>query len=148
LGESVGPEAWGVSMARILTFIANFMAFLWVEGKYKIVGSEVSTSNGGDSLLFVESTQLRMRFASDRTQLLLDLQPADTSVPSEWFSIDLIRRMFLGAREVSAVLDQSYAAFLQKYLDQIEERFSSENWPQTRSQLKALKVKRAKEMFG
>jgi hypothetical protein len=135
-------------MTRILAFMADFMAFLWAEGRYKIVGSEVSTSNGGDALLLVESTRLRMRFVSDRTQLLLDLQPVDTSVPSEWFSIDLIRRMFLGAREVSAVLDQSYAAFMQKYLDQIEERFSSENWPQTHSQLKMLKVKRAKEMFG
>jgi hypothetical protein len=135
-------------MTRILTFIANFMGFLWVEGKYKIVGSEVSTSNGGDALLLVESTRLRMRFVSDRTQLLLDLQSADTPLPGEWFSIDRIRRMFLGAREVSAVLDQSYAAFIEKYLDEIEEMFSSENWPQTRSQLKALKVKRAKEMFG
>jgi hypothetical protein len=135
-------------MTRILAFIVNFMAFLWVEGKYKIIGSEVSTSNGGDALLLVESTRLRMRFVSDRTQLLLDLQPADTSVPNEWFSIDLIRRMFLGAREVSAVLDQSYAAFLQKYLNEIEEKFSGENWPQTRSQLKTLKAKRAKELFG
>lgn len=135
-------------MTRILTFIVNYMGFLWSGARFKIIGSEVSTSNGGDALLLVESNRLRMRFVSDRTQLLLDVQPARTSVPNEWFSIDLIRRMILGAPELSAVLDESYAAFIKQYLNEIEERFSSEDWPQTHSQLQTLKVKRAKEMFG
>lgn len=135
-------------MTRILAFIVDYMGFLWSGARFKIVGSEVSTSNGGDALLLVESDLLRMRFVSDRTQLLLDLQPVGTSASKEWFSIDLVRRMFLGAREVSAVLDDSYAAFIQQYLGEIEESFSSENWPQTRSQLQTLKAKRAKEMFG
>jgi hypothetical protein len=135
-------------MTRILWFIASYMGFLWTGAKFKIVGSVVGTSNGGDALLFVESSHLRLRFASDRTQLLLDFQPFTTSAPDEWFSIDLIRRMLLGTRELSAVLDESYAAFMREHLDEIESRFSDENWAQTHSQLRALKVKRAKEMFG
>jgi hypothetical protein len=124
------------------------MGFLWSGAKFKIVGSEVSTSNGGDALLLVESDRLRLRFACDRTQLLLDIQPRGTSSPNEWFSIDLVRRLLLGTREVSAVLDESYAAFIRDHLEEIERRFSDGNWVETRSQLHALKVKRAKEMFG
>lgn len=124
------------------------MGFLWAGARFKIVGSEVSTSNGGDALLLVESDLLRMRFTCDRTQLLLDLQPADTSSRNEWFSIDLIRRLFLGTREESAVLDESYAEFIRDHLADIERAFSGESWPQTRSRLKELKVKRAKELFG
>lgn len=135
-------------MTRILSFIATYMGFLWAGARFKIVGSEVSTSNGGDALLLVESDLLRMRFTCDRTQLLLDLQPADTSSRHEWFSIDLIRRLFLGAREESAVLDEGYAEFIRDHLADIEQAFSGESWPETRSRLKELKVKRAKELFG
>ena len=135
-------------MTRILAFIVNYMGFLWSGARFRIVGSEVSTSNGGDALLLVESSQLRLRFVSDRTQLLLDFQPSETVNPNEWFSIDLIRRMILGNREFSAVLDESYVEFLQRNLDEIENRFSNENWPIPRSQLQALKKKRAEEMFG
>jgi hypothetical protein len=135
-------------MTKILAFIVSYMGFLWTGARFKIVGSEVSTSNGGDALLLVESRHLRLRFVCDRTQLLLDFQPTGTSAPNEWFSVDLIRRMLLGTRETSAVLDASYAAFLWEHLDEIERRFSDENSAETRRQLKELKVKRAKEMFG
>src|ERR1700722_9258077 len=116
-------------MTRILAFIVNYMGFLWSGARFRIVGSEVSTSNGGDALLLVESSQLRLRFVSDRTQLLLDFQPSETVNPNEWFSIDLIRRIILGNREFSALLDESYVEFLQRNLDEIENRFSNENWP-------------------
>jgi hypothetical protein len=135
-------------MTRILAFIANYMGFLWAGARFKIVGSEVATSNGGDALLLVESRDLRLRFVCDRTQLLLDLQPTRTQTPSEWFSIDLIRRVLLGKREDSALLDESYAVFLKEQLDEIERRFSDENWSETRPELQKLKLKRAKELFG
>ena len=135
-------------MTRILAFIASHMGFLWIGARFKIVGSEVSTSNGGDALLLVESNRLRLRFVCDRTQLLLDLQPSRTSAPNEWFSVDLIRRLFLGAPELSAILDESYAEFLHEHLDEIEQKFSDENWTETQSQLRGLKLKRAKELFG
>jgi hypothetical protein len=124
------------------------MGFLWTGARFKIVGSEVSTSNGGDAVLFVESSRMRLRFVCDRAQLLLDMQPSRTSVSEEWFSIDLIRRMLLGKRELSAVLNESYAEFIRDHLDEIESRFGDEEWPQTHAELKRLKVKRAKEMFG
>jgi hypothetical protein len=135
-------------MTRILGFIVDYMGFLWSGARFKIIGSEIANSNGGDALLLVESDRLRMRFVSDRTQLFLEFQPIGTPVPNEWFSIDLIRRMILGTRETSALLDESYAEFFHQHLDEIEERFSSENWTEVHSQLKALKVKRAKELFG
>lgn len=135
-------------MTQILLFIANHMGFLWAGGRFRIVDSEVTTSFGGDAFLIVESQQLRLRFVSDRAQLFLDLQPPNPDKPDDWYSIDLVRRLFLGQREESAVLDAAFANFLRENLQAVEERFSVENWSTTRDQLRKLKVKRAKEMFG
>lgn len=135
-------------MTRILAFIAAHMGFLWADARFRITGSVVGTSNGGDALLTVESDRLRLQFTCDRAQLLLDFQPAWTSSPGEWFSIDLIRRLLLGTRESSALLDESYAEFLHQHLDEIEDLFTEEKWADTRSRLKQLKVKRSKELFG
>jgi hypothetical protein len=79
-------------MTQILAFIATHMGFLWQGAHFRIVGSEVTTSNGGDAYLMVESDVLRMRFVRDRGQLLLDFQPSARGPSSSWFSVDLIRR--------------------------------------------------------
>jgi hypothetical protein len=135
-------------MTRILAFVASFMGFLWSGARFRITGSEVSTSNGGDALLLVESSGLRLRFTCDRTQLFLDLQSVAASGPREWYSIDLVRRLLLGQPEPSSLLDESFARFLGENLAEVERRLSAENWPETRPQLRALMAKRSKEMFG
>jgi hypothetical protein len=135
-------------MTLILAFIAAHMGFLWEGARYHIVGSEVTTYNGGDALLVVESDVLRLRFIRDRGQLFLDVQPAAESQEGTWFSIDLVRRLFLNHREMSAELDEGYAEFLRERLRVIEARFSASAWPDTFAQLKKLKIKRAKELFG
>ena len=124
------------------------MSFLWEGARFRITGSEVTTSNGGDAWLLVESDNLRLRFVCDRTQLFLDFQPVSRSSPNEWYSVDLIRRMLLGKRETSSFLDVSYATFIQEHLDEIDRRFSDECWGETRTALRGLKAKRSKETFG
>ncbi len=134
-------------MTQILVFVATYMGFLWEGARFRIVDSEVSTANGGDALMVVESAALRMRLIQDRGQLFLDLEPLMVG-KSEWYSIDLVRRLFLGRREESAVLDGSYAEFVRDYLGEIEERFGPKVWDSTREDLRKLKIQRSKEMFG
>ncbi len=133
-------------MTQILAFIAGYMEFLWVGARHRIVNSEVATSFGGDACLIVESKVLRLRFVSDRGQLFLDVQPVGEL--KDWYSIDLVRRLLTGRPEHSAALDQEYASFLRNQLDDIERRFSKEAWPRTQQELKTLKARRSKEMFG
>ncbi|MFI6267211.1 hypothetical protein [Micromonospora sp. NPDC051006] len=134
-------------MTQILAFIVTYMGFLWSDAHFKIVGSEVTLVNGGDALLVLESPTVRLRFVRDRGQLFLDFQPA-VEQGDEWYSVDLVRRLLLGKREYSAVLDESYAQFLASHLREVEERFDESRWEMTRKDLKELKVRRAKEMFG
>ncbi|MBO3746171.1 hypothetical protein J5X84_08865 [Streptosporangiaceae bacterium NEAU-GS5] len=134
-------------MTQILLFIAAYMDYLWKDARFRITGSEVSTSFG-NALLHVESENLRIRFVSDRGQLLLGFQPAGPAASKEWYSIDLVRRLFLHQREDSSVLDPSYARFLEENLAEVEARFTGERWPDTRADLKKLEAKRSKEMFG
>lgn len=133
-------------MTQILAFIASSMGFLWRGGRFCIVGSEVTEHNGGDALLLVESRRLRLRFVCDRRQLWLDLQPTATAQPEEWWSIDLVRRLLTGRRETSALLDESYAAFLAEHLDDVEARFSPGAWAGTRATLVELRAQRAREL--
>ena len=63
-------------MTQILAFIAAHMGYLWDRARFRIVGSEVTTSNGGDAFLLVESTNVRLRFVQDRRQLSLEFQSA------------------------------------------------------------------------
>ncbi|MET7283780.1 hypothetical protein ABZS29_36460 [Kribbella sp. NPDC005582] len=135
-------------MTLILAFIATHMGFLWDEARFRIAGSEVSTVNGGDALLVVESDVLRLQFVRDRGQLFLDFQPVSGGAASEWFSVDLLRRLMSGQPETSGLLDEGYAAFIGQNLDTIEGLFRTERWPETRAELKALEIKRAKELFG
>jgi hypothetical protein len=137
-----------MTVTLILEFIAAHMGFLWAGARYRITGSEVSTSNGGDALLLVESEELRLRFVRDRGQLFLDFQPSSSSANGEWFSIDLVRRLKTGQREETAELDEGYASFVHEHLQEIEHQFSAEGWPATSATLKKLKAKRAKELFG
>jgi hypothetical protein len=134
-------------VTQILAFIAAHMDFMWQRGRFRIVGSEARPSNGGDAWVLIESSRLRIRMLRDRSQLFLDLQPV-LAPETHWYSIDLVRRLFTGHQERSAVLDESFAAFLEDNLELIEELFDSTNWSDTRSRLKRIRVQRAKEMFG
>ena len=134
-------------MPQIPTFIAAHMGYLWDGARFRIIGSEVTEANGGDSTLLVESAVLRLRFVTDKTQLFLDIQPT-AGRAKDWYSVDLVRRLFLGEREPSAVLDASYADFIGERLDDIEARFDSERWPETQTEPQQLKAVRSKEMFG
>lgn len=135
-------------MTDILAFIAAHMSFLWDQARFHVTGSEVTSTNGGNAVLLVESDILRLRFVQDRGQLLLDFQPVWDETSREWYSVDLIRRLFVGMPETSGLLDEGYAAFIEKHLDAIEDRFRKAAWPTTRAELKRLEVQRAQEMFG
>lgn len=135
-------------MTTILSFIAVHMGFLWGDARFRITGSDVASSNGGDAFVMVESEALRLRFVRDRGQLLLDFQPVLAGDASEWFSVDLIRRLVLGTPESSGVLDEGYAAFLSGHISELEGRFNEEQWPRTRDELRRLKVLRSRELFG
>jgi hypothetical protein len=95
----------------------------------------------------VESTHLRLRFVQDRKQLSLELQSTlDTA--HEWYSVDLVRRLFLGQREASALLDESYARFVGEHLDEIDELFGPQRWLTTEADLQRIRRQRSKEMWG
>ena len=135
-------------MNQILAFLVDHMSFLWDGARSRITGSEVATSNGGDAYLVVESDRLRLRFVRDRGQLSLELQPSEANGSNDWYSVDLVRRLLLGRRETSGLLDASYASFVREQLAEIESCFSPERWETTRAELKRLARIRSREMFG
>jgi hypothetical protein len=98
--------------------------------------------------LVISSDRLRLRFALDRGQLLLDVQKVGEKGPYSWFDVSLLRRLLTGERLASAVLDAGYAEFLNVRLAEIETIFGDPAWPATKKKLKELERMRSKEMFG
>jgi hypothetical protein len=135
-------------MHEILEFVVKYCSFLWRGARYRIIDSAVSSSFGGDAYLTISSDEVRIRFVRDRGQLFLDLQPANPD-KREWYSIDLVRRLITGERLDSAELDAGYANFLRDSFAEIESRFADpERFPSTEAELRKLKRKRSREMFG
>ncbi|MGW2094390.1 hypothetical protein [Promicromonospora sukumoe] len=135
-------------MGQILEFVAAYMGYLWPEARFRITDSDVTKHNGNNSMLTIESDLLRLRLETDRRQLLLDFQPVHTDRPKDWYSVGIVRRFFRGTSEPSGLLDESFAAFVGEYLDDIEDHFSPARWEETRTALKELERKRSKEMWG
>lgn len=135
-------------MGQILEFVVAYMGYLWPEARFRITGSHVTTHSVNASTLTIESDLLRLRLETDRCQLFLDFQPVHTDRPKDWYSVDIVRRFYRGKPEPSGLLDESFAAFVGEYLDDIEDHFSPDRWEETRTALKELERKRSKEMWG
>lgn len=135
-------------VGEILKFIATYMDFLWRGARFQIGDSEVSTVNGGNAYLVVESQIVRMRFVVDRSQLLLEFQRRTEGQLKTWYDVDLVYRLIEGNRDGSGLLDEHYARFVGANLDSIEQRFAADEWPDTEAKLRELGTIRAREHFG
>lgn len=134
-------------MIRILEYLIRHCPFLLTSPAYRFVDSRVGESFGGDAYLVFESNSLRMRFVCDRGQLFLDFQSTSHPDDTDWFSVDVVRRLLEGAHSVSAELDAASAAFLEANLVEIEACFA-ERSDETVAELRRLERVRAKELFG
>lgn len=129
-------------------FLATRCAFLFRPGRFRFVDSAVDESFGGDAIVVLESAETRMRFTSDRSQLLMTFQPRDGK-PNEWFSLGLLRGVLLGDRGGSEVLDDDWAKFLEWSIDELESRFGDvERRETTIAELREQAKRRAKDLFG
>ena len=134
-------------MDQILRFIVNSMAFLWAGASFRIVDSQVSTVNGGDALLFVESSTLRLQFVRDRGQLVLLLQSAHAG-GDKWFDLGIVYRYIVGKDPQSGLLDEPLASFFEENLGVIENLMADDHWEAAYRDLTKMAVRRAKEHWG
>jgi hypothetical protein len=127
-------------MKEILEVLVRWFDFLWVDGRYRITGSVVSTSSGGDGDLEVASDALRLRFVRERGHVFLDFQVPWSPDKGEWYPVDLVRRLITGERQRSSELDEGYASFVRDSLPEIEARFATEEaFQETFAELKKLR---------
>jgi hypothetical protein len=123
------------------------MGFLWERARYRITSSSVSKSNGGSAILIVESEVLRLRFISDRRQLMLDMQPTFEAAPS-WCQADLVQRLLDNGGPRSGLLEESYAFWMKHHLSEIEDLFRRDAWEATYERVLAIQRVREREMWG
>jgi len=135
-------------MPEILLYLATRCAFLFAPEWYRIAGSMVDASFGGNAMVTLESSVLRLCITRDRGQLLMEFQPLEGK-KNEWFSPGLLRGLLEGERGGSEVLDDDWAHFLATALRDLEERLRDPvRREATLDGLRAQARLRAKELFG
>ena len=133
-------------MHLILTFLVDHMTFLWSGARHRITGSEVSSSNGGDAKLNIESPVLRWQVSCDRRQLFLVVQPLHDT--RKWFDSQVLLETVTSEPFPSGQLVPQTAQLIEASLDSIEAAFSENAWDETRERLKAAQRRRAERLFG
>lgn len=135
-------------MIELLKVLGEWLGFFFREGRYRLINSEVGGSFG-DALVEFASEDLVWRLVRDRSQIFLDCRPVrGNPESSEWFSADLLVRLCSGRRVDSAVLTEQMAHWFEENLSQIEGRFSPGSLNETAGDLKKLKSRRSRELFG
>lgn len=135
-------------MGELLKVLAEWLSFFFVDGRYRLVNSEVGATYG-DAFIEFASDKLRWRLVRDRSQISLSCRPVHGNLKDwDWFSTDILIRLITGHRVESALLTEEVAKWLHIHLSEIEERFEANRLEQTIRDLKHLERIRAKELFG
>lgn len=152
----IGPDTQGVSISAIryresavhliLSFLVDHMQFLWSGARHRITGSEVSSSNGGDATLTIESSVLRWQVSCDRKQLFLGVQPLHET--RTWFDSQVVLDALTDEPLPSGQLVPQTARLIEESLDAIEAAFEEPAWAATKQRLKAAQRARSTRLFG
>jgi len=128
-------------------------AFAFIAGPTgpRLLLSEYSPESFGNAIVVLEGDALRVRVKRDRSQLLVDLAPRGRS---EWFDEHVVLQL-VGATEAAQALAAGEwralapsAEAIHAHFSTIVARFQSDAWSQTRSDLKSLQERRARELFS
>ena len=133
-------------MDELLRALSEWLLFFFDPPGYRLADSEVSPSFG-DASVTLEGEDLVWRLVRDRSQLFLECRPSDGPT-DRWYSTDLLIQLLEGQRVETAELDAETAGWVGRHLTEIEARFRPAALPSTVNELKELKRKRAKDLFG
>jgi hypothetical protein len=117
-----------------------------------VVKEQQESASFGDSLVTLESGELRLRVTRDRGQVLVYF--GSTVEPETWFDSQLVAETLgLGSSGgfVDSDIDQSVVAlslFLQTFGRELKQLFGSSEFPRTRARLRDLGMARADRLFG
>ena len=126
-------------------------AFVAMPPGPRISDSSYDPDSFGNAVIELDGDAVRIRVTRDRGQLLVDLAPPASG---EWFDEEVVLQLVdagdvagdLAAGEWRALAPSADA--IRRHFPAIVERFGHERWPQTRTELKALQSRRARELFG
>jgi hypothetical protein len=104
-------------MIELLQFLVERCAFLWSDGRYRLVASNTA---GGDAVIIVSSDIVRLRFVCTNAGITIEAEAAQAAVASGRYKLPVLVRM-LG---FGAKLPKSDAAdLLAVALEEIEHFF-------------------------
>jgi len=109
----------------------HFSSLLKNKG-FKLVAEQHSASFG-DALMDFESPEFRLRFVSDRLQIIVEIGPNTSS--NEWFSLRFVRSLVLD-RDLLPLEDYNeLALFLEQHYSTLATMFNRQNISETTSRL-------------
>jgi len=134
-------------MKSVLQVLQNQFYWLFTEG-FRIVDSDFHESFGGQGSVDLASDQLKVRFASDRSQVDVSIAPPiptkefDNFIPIELFILDTTGRF------ENSFASESMSEFLHDKLEEIAAWFEAPSPDEFDDKLRRLEKMRAKFLFG
>lgn len=142
----MGLGTGGLRCESCLRTLADQLGFFFDPGSYRLTGSHVG-STFGDAWITFQGDELTWRVVRDRSQIFLECRPS-AGADEGWYSTDLLLRLLTGRRVGTAELTTETALWVEANLAELEARFGLDRVAGTVEELKELKRRRAKELFG
>ena len=136
-----------VGLKKLLSFVAS-CTYLFLDNRFRFADSHVTQSFDGNCDITLQSQKMKIRLIRDRGQISMDFRAASGTHEEDWYSIDIVRQMITGEKECSGLMDTENTLFLRQNIDAIENLFTDEALPMTRTEMRRLEMARAKRLFG
>lgn len=134
-------------MEEILRFLIKSCSFLFKTYHFKFTDSGVSESFG-DAYLVMSSTDVNIRFVSDKGKIFMDFQSRLLKKDyKSWYSFDIVRKYIYNEKKYFSIMDKENSLFLEQNFKKIIEIFNPVNVNNTINELKKIEKIRTNELF-
>jgi hypothetical protein len=134
-------------MKKLLILLAESFEWLFSDYDFTIIHSEYSPSFGGEGLIRLTNSILRIDLISDRDSAFLEFSPIGGWEVGETVTYDLIRELLTDEICDETTITASQIEFLRANFKKIISLFESPKTGETLKKIKTLKKERAKRLF-
>jgi len=144
MGKSVETSE---KMKKLLILLAENFEWLFSDYGFKIIHSEYSPTFGGEGVVSLTNSILRIDLVSDRHRAFVEFSPITGWKSGETVTFDLIKQLLTNEVCDETMITTSQIEFLKSNFEEIISIFESNKNMETLKKFKALKKERARRLF-
>jgi len=135
-------------MTRLLEFFLRCLGILYLDPKYRVTDSRTTGSSTENASLRLTGDATSWQVINDRGQIYVAVSPTRLEAVENWFRLTSIRQYLDGTEEVSTLLTDDLAAWLEQNISRVEGLFADPIAQASCRDLIALEESMATDLFG